>query len=175
MLDDTWDGFYRGGELGRIGDRSGRAVHDDSTSVRDPWSGQITVKPPRLGRYSDARQPLCGLRATEGDDLDRQWRAGAELIDALFRRRYKHIVVTREGNKLLAEERAAAALDGVERGIDLVGAIDAEVEAVGVVERDKRDAQIASQGFRALRGWDGREDEPSGDAEAQLTGDRVGS
>ena len=29
MLDDAGDGFYSGGELGRIGDRSGRAVHDD--------------------------------------------------------------------------------------------------------------------------------------------------
>ena len=145
MLDDAWDGFYGGGELGGIGDRSGRAVHDETAVIRDPGSGWITVQRPRLGGNSQTRQPLCGLRPTEGDDLDRQRRARAEPIDALFRGRYQHVVVTREGNELLAEERAAPALDGVERGIDLVGAVDAEVEAVDLVERDQRDAKIAGK------------------------------
>ena len=39
MLDDAWDGFYGGSELGRIGDRSRRAVHDEAASVRDPGLG----------------------------------------------------------------------------------------------------------------------------------------
>ena len=43
VLDDAWDRFYGGGELGGIGDRSGRAVHDETAGVRDPGSGRITV------------------------------------------------------------------------------------------------------------------------------------
>src|SRR5688500_2769574 len=109
MLDDPWDGFYGGGELGRIGDRSGRAFHDETAVIRDPRSSRITVQRPRLGRNAETRQPLCGLRPTEGDDLDRQRRAHAEPIDALLGGRYQHKVGTREGDELLAEEGAAAA------------------------------------------------------------------
>ena len=98
-------------------------------SVTQGRAGSSSSRP-RLGSNANARQPLCRLRPAEGDDLDRQRRARAELIDALFGGRHQHVVVAGEGDELLAQQRAAAALDGVERGIDLVGAIDAEVEAL---------------------------------------------
>jgi hypothetical protein len=49
MLDDAGDGFYGGGELVWIGDRSGCAVQDDAAVIRDPGSSRITVHRPRLG------------------------------------------------------------------------------------------------------------------------------
>src|SRR5918993_4186519 len=125
VLDDAGDSLDGGGEVGRIVDRSGRAVEDDPTVVRDPRSRWLIAYHARLRGNANTRQPLCGLRPTEGDDLNWQRRARAELVDALFRGRHQQIVITREGDELLAEERAATALDGVERGIDLVGAVDA--------------------------------------------------
>src|SRR5215213_9212249 len=155
MLDDARDGFDGRGELGRIGDMAGRAVKDETTTIRYPASGRITIQRPRLGRNSYARQPLRGLGPTEGDDLDRQWGACTQLIDALFRGCDQDIVVTREGHELLAQERAAATLDGVERGIDLVCPVDPQVEAIYLVELDQWNAEIAGQDFRAIGGWNG--------------------
>ena len=96
------------------------------------------------------------------------------MIDALFRGCYQHVIVTREGNELLAEQRATAALDGVERGIDLVRAVDAEVESIDFVERRQRNAEVAGQCFRAIGSRNGGEDQTPGDAATQLVRDRVG-
>ena len=46
--------------------------------------------------------------------------------------------IRRRGHDLLPQQRAAAALDQVERGIDFVGAVDREVEPVDLVERGQR-------------------------------------
>ena len=55
---------------------------------------------------------------------------------------------------LLAEEGAAAAFDEVEVGVDLVGAVDGEIEAGIVVEDGEGDAERAGLLLRALGGRD---------------------
>ena len=63
-----------------------------------------------------------------------------------------HLAVDREdlqvrgaGDQLLAQQGAALALDDVEGGrLDLVGAVDRQVEAVDLVEADQGDAGGAS-------------------------------
>ena len=50
MLDDAGDGFDGGGEMGRIGDRSGDAVQDETAIIRGPGSSRIAVHRPQLGR-----------------------------------------------------------------------------------------------------------------------------
>ena len=49
----------------------------------------------------------------------------------------------RDGDDLLAQQRAAAALDQAQLAVELVGAVDGEIEERRVVERGERDAERA--------------------------------
>ena len=55
---------------------------------------------------------------------------------------------------LLAQQRAAAALDQVEVRVDLVRAVDGDVEAAELVERRQRDAELLGLLLGAHRRWD---------------------
>ena len=57
--------------------------------------------------------------------------------------------IGRRGDDLFTQQCAAAALDEIERGIDLVGAIDRQIEPVDVVERGQRRCRSAPR----RRGW----------------------
>src|SRR3546814_6491143 len=67
------------------------------------------------------------------------------------------------GNDLLARERRAAALDQALARVPLVGAVDVEREAAGVVELDHFDA-VAAQACGALFGTRNRSLDPVPDA-----------
>ena len=63
-----------------------------------------------------------------------------------------HQLVARLRDDLLAQVRTAAALDQVEVGRHLVGAVDRDVEARVVVERGQGDAEVAGLRRAGLRG-----------------------
>jgi hypothetical protein len=68
--------------------------------------------------------------------------------------------VRRRGDDLLAQQRAAAALDEIERGIDLVGAVDGEIEPVDLVQRGQTNAAAYRIGTGGFRGWHADHIEP---------------
>ncbi len=60
--------------------------------------------------------------------------------------------IRRRRHDLFAQQRAAAALDDVKSRIDLVRAIDGQIEPVDVVQRRQRDAAALRVGTGRLRG-----------------------
>ena len=78
---------------------------------------------------------------------------GAERLHQLgFVGDHQHPFRRRSGDDLLAQQRAAAALDQAELRVDLVGAVDIEVELGLVVECHQRDAELARELGGPLRG-----------------------
>ena len=59
------------------------------------------------------------------------------------------------GDDFFPQQRAAAALDHVEFGIDFIGAVDGQVDARMVLERTEANAERLGIGFGGQRGGDG--------------------
>ena len=78
-------------------------------------------------------------RQAERNHFDRQ-RKTAENFDPFGIVGDHDHAIRGAGNDLLAQQRTAAALDDIERGIDFVGAVDGQVEPVDIVERGQRNA-----------------------------------
>ena len=82
------------------------------------------------------------------NDLDRQRKAAERLDPFRLVGNHDHAVGSRR-HDLFPQQGAAAALDEVERGVDLVGAVDGQVEPVDLVQRGQ--ANAAADGDR--RAW----------------------
>ena len=89
----------------------------------------------------------------EGHDLDRQ-RKGAEARNELARIGDDDHPSRRRRHDLLAQQRAAAALDQSQLGVDFVRAVHSQVEFRQFVERRYGDAETFCLRFRPLRGCD---------------------
>ena len=75
--------------------------------------------------------------------------------------------IRRRGDDLFAQQRAAAALDDIERRIDFIGAIDGQIEPVDVVERGQLDAASYRVGAGRFRGRHADHVKPGADPFAQ--------
>jgi hypothetical protein len=75
--------------------------------------------------------------------------------------------IRRRRHDLLPQQRAAAALDQVERGIEFVGAIDGEIEPVDLVERGQGDLALLRLNASNLRGRYADHAQPTGNPLAQ--------
>src|SRR3546814_2324278 len=147
----------------RISDGSSDVCSSDLVHVEDPVAvvGFHAFAPDRLragGGHDRARDQAASHR----DDLDWQ-RELAQYIDLLARIDDADELVAGLGNDLLARERRAAALDQALARVTLVGAVDVEREAAGVVELDHFDA-VAAQACGALFGTRNRSLDPVPDA-----------
>ena len=87
----------------------------------------------RIG--TERRQAPLAEREPERNDLDRKRAAHAETLDDLLGADDDDQPLRRGGNDLFAHERAAEALDEVETRIDLICAIDREIEFAGFGEQ----------------------------------------
>mmetsp|Transcript_34219 Transcript_34219/g.107885 ORF Transcript_34219/g.107885 Transcript_34219/m.107885 type:complete len:295 (+) Transcript_34219:136-1020(+) len=93
----------------------------------------------------DGRQRLDeaqGVLVAERGDLHREREARAEAVAELGLVDDDDELVGADLHHLLAEEGAAAALHEVKRRVDLVGAVDGDVELAVLVERRERDAEL---------------------------------
>ncbi len=107
-----------------------------------------------------AGKPELGGRALDAPDrradaernyFDRQ-RKAPELRHLLARVGDDQHAARRCGDNFLAQQRAAAPFDQAQRAVDLVGAVDREVELGRLVERRQRNAELARLARRRLRG-----------------------
>src|SRR5204862_417786 len=73
----------------------------------------------------------------------------------------------RPRHQALARQGAAAALDEPELVVDLVGAVDGEVELVGLAGLDDGDAELAGEGEGGARGRDADDAQAGGDADGE--------
>ena len=79
-------------------------------------------------------------REAEGNDLDRQ-RKGAEHANQLGRIGDHRHPLRGRGDDLLAQQRAAAALDQSQLRIDFVRSVDRQIELRKLVQRRERNAE----------------------------------
>ena len=109
---------------------------------------------PHLGLAARDLRQLCEaverVQVAKLRDLDRHRKLGAAeaadhlgVVDDAHKERARHL------DHLFAQQRAAAALDDVEVGVDLVGAVDRDVELGLRVERRERDAELLGLLVRA--------------------------
>ena len=106
------------------------------------------------GRGDQVEEAAAGGGPGEPDDLDRQGLGGAEVGDELGGLGDDHHVTGGGDHQLLAEEGAAAALEEAEGGVDLVGAVDGQVEGAVLVEAGQLDAGRPGPGLGPGRGGD---------------------
>ena len=110
----------------------------------------LAVHPqPGVGR--ELGKPPARVAPAEADHLDRQPRPLAEALHALGRLGHDHEAARGGDHDLLAQERAAAALDEPEPRVDLVGAVERQVERRLAVQLHDLDAGLACQLAGALR------------------------
>ena len=118
----------------------------------------------KLGARALVGEARLGSRPAEGEDGNRDGGLLAEPAHALARVADDDELLGGRGDDLLAEEGGAEALDEVERGVDLVGAVDADVErARAGVEVEERDAELVGEHLGAARGGDADHGHPAAD------------
>jgi hypothetical protein len=156
---DAGDGPQAGVEARRIGDGIDAAIEDVIAVVREERRG---AHPAQHGR--EARLGQAGTAEADGErhHLDGQLPPTPERFHQLFAPHQDDEAPRRGGDHLLTQERAAVPLDHVQMRVDLVRAVDREIDRGPAVEGDQRDAQLARERRGSLRGGD------AGDAETGL-------
>ena len=145
MAQGARDGGDRGGERGVVDVRGEATIEDRIALVAGEAGAQHWVA-------AEFQESARNERLRERQDLDRDLRR-ADRGHALRAVGDDDHPVARRGDDLLAQHRTAGALDGVERGVDFVGAIDREVDPGGHL--DELDAGLAGAGFGGEAGGDG--------------------
>ena len=151
MLDDARYRVQRSRQARRIGYSSKMGIDNPVAAIGDKNVAVLALSDHHLPGNATFRKCL-GHRApgrgqAERNDLDRQ-RKAAETFDPFgFIGDHDHAIRGR-GHDLFPQQRAAAALDEIERGIDLVGAIDRQIEPVDVVERGQAEYRTATASAR---------------------------
>ena len=133
-------------------DRAEMAIEDEVAAVgheRPP----IVLPQFRLGAELFERRG--GRLPAELRDLDRHRRVRAKPVDQLLVIHHHHEPFARCCDDLLAQQCAAAALDqGKAAALDLVGAVDRQIDAAVLGEAGQRDAEPARQVSSVLGGRD---------------------
>ena len=140
-------------QRGRVDPLGPRAVEDAVALIGDERAAGVDAQ---LRFPSQVAKQTLHDRQRERDHLDRERRALAEPAHELRLVGDDHHPPGGRRDHLLAQVRASQPLDQVERRVDLVGAVDHEVELGDVLEREERDPQlVAPRGRRSGGGHAG--------------------
>src|SRR4051794_7150802 len=155
VLDDAGDRRERGGERLRRVDPAEMRVENEMAPVGREWPAVCGASEAEFaldsGAFKGRGDRAPGRPEPEGNHLDRQ-REAAEPLDALRPVGDHHHATARGGDDLFAQKGPAAALDKAQAAVQLVRAVDGEVEFGRVVERGERDALPLRLGARRLGG-----------------------
>src|SRR3712207_8702288 len=97
-------------------------------------------RPPRSTLFPYTTLFRSRVLPAEAHDLDREPERLAEPPDALALLGYDHEAARGGHDDLLAQQRGPAALDEPEPRVDLVGAVDREVQPRAAVQLDRLDS-----------------------------------
>ena len=122
----------------------------------------------RAARPAPSARSVAGEPEREQLERDRR----PDRVDDLVASGDHDEAVGRRGDDLLARVRAAAALDEPAVGLDLVGAVDRDVEPVELLERLDREPERARRDLGRDRGRDAADVEPARGERRQQVGDR---
>ncbi len=138
VLDDAAAGVQLCTEFLGIGDGTEGAVIDEVALVGDVGAPVFLGAQVRISAEFVEEVPLAG--AAEGDDFDGQAVKGAELRRHLGFVDHDDFALAGLGHDFLVEQGAAAALDQIEAGVDLVGPVDGHIDDGGALGIDQREA-----------------------------------
>ena len=136
------------------------------TNGASPGPGRSVMAPWHPVSRGDRFDQPHRRQQPEAHNLDGK-RKDAERADQLALVGDHHHAVGRGGDDLLAQQRAAAALDQPKLIVDLVGAIDGEIEMRRLVERGERDVEPLGLGARRIGGGDAEHVQALADALAE--------
>src|SRR3989454_4595335 len=144
-VDDAGDRKDRPLEGRRVLDRTHRAVDDHVEVVGHERT--LLVRPQR-GLQSEVLEPPPAEGERERHDLHREPATSAESLDQLVGGHEDDLPPGRRGDDPFPHERSAIALDEVQLPIDLVGAVDGEVQLS--LEANEADAELPGEARRLL-------------------------
>ena len=139
VLDDAGHGLDGGGERGEVGPGRERAVEEVVALVGDERravGARCAGRRRRAGRSRRARVPSQPKRTTSTGRRQRSPRC----VDELARLGHDHAARRRLDHELLAQQRAAAALEHGQLARHLVGAVEREVELGRLLRARRRGA-----------------------------------
>src|ERR1700730_2540312 len=154
MFDDAGHLGESARESARIVDRPETGVENEVSLIRDEnMAVRLVTKTQRAvaaAGLGGGRDGAGGGAEPEVDHLDGQ-RKAAKAADLLrFVGDHDHVAGS-VGHARFAQHRAAPALDEVQRGIELVCAVDGKIELGLAVERSKRNAETFGLRLGGLR------------------------
>ena len=139
-------------QLPRLRDRAERAVEDEIAAVGDEGAA---IALPQFGPCPEFFERCRRGLPAELNDFDRDRKTLAEPIDELLVIDHDDEALACRRDDLLAQQRAAMPLDQVEgAALDLVGAVDREIDAAMLAECRERNAEPARHLGGVLRGRD---------------------
>ena len=153
MLDHPWFLLQAGAERAGIGTRRDRAIEDQVALVGQVGLAGVVGAQLRVGQ--ERGQPPARVAPAEAHHLHGEARVLAQALDELRRLGDHHEPARGRDHDLLAQERAAAALDQPEPRVHLVGAVQGEVERRLPVQLHDLDARRGRELARALGGHRG--------------------
>src|ERR1051325_9521166 len=159
-------------ELSGVGDPAEFAIENVVAAIGDEGVvlggvAQYRVCPKLL-------ELCCGRLPAELGHLDRHRGMVAELIDQLFLIDDDDQPVAGRSDDLLAQQRAAEALDQVQRAtLDLVGAVDRQIDARVLGEGGERDVESTRLRGGPLGGRDADDLQPLRHPGAQTLDDKI--
>src|SRR3954452_18894197 len=143
MLNDAGDRRERGGERLRCVDAAEMRIENEVAPVGREWPAVCGASEAKVAAAAvsieGARDCAPGRLEPERDDLDWQ-RKAAEPLDALRTVGDHDHAPARGGDDLFPQKRAAAALDDAQRTVDLIGAVDGQIEFGRFVQRSEPNA-----------------------------------
>ncbi len=157
MVDDAGSRGQARRELGEAADRAAVVGDQPAVGARRDVAKLDVAEVGERGGEAEAQQ------------LERDRRV--DRVDGLRRVSDDDEALRRGGDDLLARVRAAAALDEPSVGVDLVGAVDRDVEPVELVERLDPKPELRSLRFGRGRGRDAAQVEPSRRQRREQVGD----
>jgi hypothetical protein len=150
VLDNAWDITQFRRKRRRVGDAAEVAVEDVVAFVGDEWLSAFLADDNGGAELFDfAADQWKG----ESDDFDGHWEA-AEHRDLLARVGDDDEFARRRRDNFFVEERTTATFDQVELRVELVGAVDRDVDVLDFVEIGERNAELGGHFARVDRGRD---------------------
>jgi len=146
MIDHPRLTIQRSGERYEVGTLRDRAVREEAAAVGE--RGRVAGHAEDRSEPQLAGEPIEGPAGSEWHDLHGEAALFTQPRDALLGVGDDDEPPRRARDQTLAREGAAATLDQPEGGVDLVGAVDDEVDGRHRVGLGEGDAELGRQGHR---------------------------
>ena len=155
MLDNTSQALDLSSQCPQIAAGGKRTINEVVTAIGDErWRVRFARRATEHWLTAERLETSLCLTPAEWNDFDRERYALTKRGDSLLRGGDDEQLIACQRNLFLVQEGAATPLDQAQLGVDLVGAINPEIEPSHVVQVVKGDLQLSRQTRRPFGGCD---------------------